>query len=160
MTGCEIGAHMIDRERLRIQLAKHEGNRPFVYDDATGKAIGEGSFVRGLPTIGCGRNLYGKGLSEDEIRYLLDNDITDVAAQAHKYPWFSKLDAVRQNAVSELIFNLGATKFAGFKKFIGFMGEERFTHAAAELLNSLWAQQVKSRAQTIANMIQTGEWPA
>lgn len=154
-----VAAAVIDRERLRTQLAKHEGSRPFVYDDATGKAIGEGSFVRGLPTIGCGRNLHGKGLSEDEVRYLLDNDITDAAAQAHKYKWFVQLDPVRQNAVTELLFNLGPTRFAGFKKFINFMNEGRYAHAAAELLDSLWARQVKGRANTIAEMIKTGAWP-
>jgi len=150
---------VIDRERLRAQLAKHEGNRPFVYDDVTGRPIGEGTFVRGLPTVGVGRNLAGKGLSEDEIRYLLDNDINDCATQALKYPWFSKLDPVRQNAVVELLFNLGPTRFAGFKKFIGFMNEGRYTHAAHELLDSKWAQQVKGRAVTISEMVRTGEWP-
>lgn len=150
---------MIDRERLRTQLAKHEGNRPFVYDDLTGKPIAEASFVRGLPTIGVGRNLAGKGLSEDEIRYLLDNDINDCATLAHGYAWFAQLDAVRQNAVVELLFNLGPKRFAGFKKFINFMNEGRFAQAAEELKDSAWWSQVKGRAQTIYDMIMKGEWP-
>ena len=150
---------MIDRERLRTQLAKHEGNRNFVYDDCTGKPIGEATFVRGLPTIGVGRNLAGKGLSEDEIRYLLDNDINDCAVVAHGYSWFGPLDAVRQNAVVELIFNLGPKKFAGFKKFIDFMNQSRWAQAGEELKRSLWYGQVKGRADTIISMIVTGEWP-
>jgi hypothetical protein len=48
---------MIDRQRLRAQLSVHEDRRHFVYDDCTGKPIGEGTFVRGLPTVGVGRNL-------------------------------------------------------------------------------------------------------
>jgi len=151
---------MIDRERLRTQLAKHEDNRNFVYDDLTGKPIGEATFVRGNPTIGVGRNLAGKGLSEDEIRYLLDNDINDCATEAHgKYPWFTQLDQVRQNAVIELLFNLGPKKFAGFKKFINFMNESRYAQAAEELKDSAWWGQVKGRAQTIYDMILKGEWP-
>lgn len=151
---------MIDKERLRIQLAKHEGSRPFVYDDCTGKPIGEGTFVRGIPTIGIGRNLSAKGLSEDEIRYLLDNDINDCAVHAHsKYSWFTQLDSVRQNAVMELLFNLGPTKFAGFKKFINFMNEGRWAQAGEELKRSLWYGQVKGRADTVISMIVKGEWP-
>lgn len=150
---------MIDRERLRTQLAKHEGYRPFVYDDVTGKPIGEGTFVRGLPTVGVGRNLAGKGLSEDEIRYLLDNDITDCAAVAHSYQWFAQLDTVRQNAVMELIFNLGPKTFATFKKFINFMNEHRYAQAGEELKRSQWYGQVKGRADTIISMIVKGEWP-
>jgi lysozyme len=150
---------MIDRERLRTQLAKHEGYKPFVYDDATGKPIGEGTFVRGLPTVGIGRNLHGKGLSEDEIEYLADNDITDALADARKFKWFDALDPVRQNAVTELLFNLGLNRFSGFVKFISFMNEGRWALAADELKNSKWYTQVKSRGDTIANMVLTGEWP-
>jgi lysozyme len=150
---------MIDRERLRTQLAQHEGSRPFVYDDLTGKPIGEGTFVRGLPTVGVGRNLAGKGLSEDEIRYLLDNDINDCAMTAHTYSWFVRLDAVRQNAVTELIFNLGPKRFAGFKKFLDFMNQDRYTQAGEELVRSQWYGQVKGRADTIIAMIVTGQWP-
>jgi lysozyme len=150
---------MIDRGRLRAQLAKHEDKRQFVYDDATGKPIGEGTFVRGLPTVGIGRNLYGKGLSEDEIEYLADNDIADALADAHKFKWFDGLDPVRQNAVTELLFNLGLKRFSGFVKFINFMNEGRWVHAAGELKNSKWYTQVKGRGDTIANMVLTGEWP-
>lgn len=150
---------MIDRARLRQQLAKHEDKRQFVYDDATGKPIGEGTFVRGLPTVGVGRNLYGKGLSDDEIDYLLDNDINDAYADALKFPWFQSLDPVRQNAVTELLFNLGVKRFSGFVKFINFMNEGRWTHAASELKDSRWYTQVKGRGDTLMKMIQSGEWP-
>lgn len=150
---------MIDRARLRAQLAKHEGNRPFVYDDATGKPVAVGSQIRGKLTIGIGRNLEDKGLSEDEIQYLVDNDISDCIGQAQTFPWFAGLDPVRQAVIVELLFNLGLTRFKGFKKFIGFMSEHRWVHAAGELKNSVWAQQVKGRADTLIGMIQTGEWP-
>lgn len=149
---------MIDKERLRQQLRKHEGVRQFVYDDITGKPIGEASFVRGKPTIGVGRNLADRGLADDEIDYLLDNDINDCIADAQKFRWFEALDPVRQAAVTELVFNLGLTRLSGFKKFLNFMNEHRYTQAASELLDSQWAQQVKGRAITIAQQIQTGAW--
>jgi hypothetical protein len=38
------------------------------------------------------------------------------------------------------------------------MVEERWTHAAGELLNSKWARQVGPRAQVLATQVQKGEW--
>ncbi len=149
---------MIDKQKLREQLKKHEGVRKFVYDDITGNSIDEACFVRGKPTIGVGRNLADRGLDETEIEFLLDNDINDCIAEAQKFRWFEALDPVRQAAVTELVFNLGLTRLSGFKKFLNFMNEHRYTQAAAELLDSKWAQQVKGRAVTISNMVKLGEW--
>lgn len=149
---------MIDRARLRAQLAKHEGNRPFVYDDATGKPVAVGSQIRGKLTVGVGRNLEDKGLSEDEIEYLLDNDINDCIGQAQTLPWFDGLDPVRQAVIVELLFNLGLTRFKTFKKFISSMSEHHWIHAAGELRNSRWAEQVKGRADTLIKMVISGEW--
>jgi lysozyme len=149
---------MIDRARLRQQLAKHEGFRPFVYDDATGKPVAVGSQVRGKLTVGVGRNLEDKGLSEDEIEYLLDNDISDCIGAAQTFQWFGRLDPIRQAVIVELIFNLGLTRFKGFKKFIQFASEGRWMHAAEELKNSLWYEQVKGRGETLRKQFLTGEW--
>lgn len=157
---------MIDRARLREQLGAHEARRRFVYDDATGKPISSGTFVRGLPTVGVGRNLADRGLSDDEIDYLLDNDISDAIREAHTFRWFDGLDPVRQNAVVELLINMGLPRFKTFKKFIRYMSEQLWVHAAAELSDSLWQRQVdpvlgdgKGRADVLIQMVKTGEWP-
>lgn len=149
---------MIDRVRLRAQLSKHEDRRACAYDDATGKPISEGTQVRGLVTVGVGRNLVGKGLSEDEIDYLLDNDIAECIGQAQSFPWYAGLDEVRKAAIVELLFNLGLSKFKGFKNFINFVIQRRWTQAGEELKNSLWYGQVKSRGDTLIAQIKTGAW--
>ena len=56
----------MDIDRLIAQLKVHEGVRDKVYLD-----------TEGIETIGVGRNLKDKGLSEDEIDYLLQNDISE-----------------------------------------------------------------------------------
>ena len=157
---------MIDRQRLKARLAQVEGDRPFVYDDATGKAIKPGYLCQGYPTIGIGRNLYGKGLSESERQYLCDNDITDVLQMAKQFAWFDGLDTVRQHVVLELIFNIGLEKFKRFKNFIGYMSQSRWALAATELANTPWQRQVdpvlgdgKGRADTLIDMVKFGEWP-
>lgn len=156
---------MIDRQRLRAQLSLHEDRKRFVYDDCNGKPIGEATFVRGNPTVGVGRNLAGRGLSEDEIDYLLDNDITDAIVAAQAFTWFGSLDAVRAAVIVELCFNMGVAKLRTFPKFICAMAEQRWGVAAAELANSKWQKQVdpvlgdgKGRADTLIHMIRTGAW--
>lgn len=157
---------MIDRHRLREQLSRHEGRRRFVYDDATGKPVAVGSQIRGKLTCGVGRNLEDRGLSEDEIDYLLDNDIADALRDAQTLRWFESLDPVRQAVVVELIFNMGLPRLLGFKKMLAAMAEHRWPVAAYELSNSKWQRQVdpvlgdgKGRADTLIHMIKTGEHP-
>lgn len=156
---------MADFGRLRKQLVQHEDRRLVVYDDATGKPIKKGSVVIGNPTIGVGRELSMRGISVEEADYLLDNDLAEVLADASKFRWFEGLDHVRQNVVLELIFNLGVTRFRGFKKFIGYMSQHQWVHAAKELDDSKWQEQVdpvlgdgKGRADILINMVKTGEW--
>ena len=54
----------MDKQRLIEQLRLHEGVEHKPYVDTVGKT-----------TIGVGRNLDDVGLTDDEIDYLLDNDI-------------------------------------------------------------------------------------
>ena len=156
---------MIDRAQLRAQLARHEDRRRFVYDDATGKPIAEGTFVRGLPTVGVGRNLATKGLDDVEIDFLLDHDIDDALAEAQAFRFFESLDPVRRAVIVELLFNMGLGKLRGFKKFLSAMAEHRWPSAADELDRSVWQEQVdpvlgdgKGRADTLIHMVKTGTW--
>ena len=53
-----------DKEKLVDQLITHEGMELKVYKDSLG-----------IETIGIGRNLVDSGVSEEEARYLCNNDI-------------------------------------------------------------------------------------
>ena len=131
------------------QLRLHEGVRSKVY-----------LCSEGYETIGVGRNISdsGIGLSDDEIAYLLANDIARCEHElAERYPWFDDLDPVRQDAIIDMTFNLGISRLAQFQNMIAALAEERFDDAATEALDSRWARQVGQRAQTVAAMIRTGE---
>jgi len=131
------------------QLRLHEGVRSKVY-----------LCSEGYETIGVGRNISdsGIGLSDDEIAYLLANDIERCEQEiAERYPWFDDLDYVRQDALVDMAFNLGISRLSQFQNMIAALAEERFDDAAAEALDSKWARQVGQRAQTVAAMIRTGE---
>tara|TARA_R100001594_G_scaffold137743_1_gene180972 strand:- start:602 stop:1027 length:426 start_codon:yes stop_codon:yes gene_type:complete len=138
--------------RLTEQLRRHEGVERHVYQDHLG-----------FWTIGVGRLVDergGLGLSEDEIDYLLKNDIYRSRKElSETFSWFDDLDEVRQDAMCNLHFNLGLGRLSGFKKAIAFMESGDFLLASEEFLDSKWSKQVGKRSEEVAEMIATGEYP-
>lgn len=136
--------------KLSDQLRIHEGVRKHVYLCSAG-----------YETIGVGRNIAdsGLGLSDDEIDYLLENDIKRCRKELETYSWFSDLDEVRQDALINMCFNLGLSRLANFKNALSSMAVGAYSDAAEHFLDSRWATQVGNRAQEVAHMIRTGEYP-
>ena len=131
-------------------LKRHEGVRSKVYMCSAG-----------YETIGVGRNIAdsGLGLSDDEIDYLLNNDIERVRQElTDTYFWFPALNEARQDAMIDISFNLGQTRLRGFIKAIEAMSREQFDIAADEFMDSRWSQQVGNRAVEVTEMIRTGEY--
>ena len=137
-----------DREKLKLQLMRHEGIRLKVYADTVG-----------VPTIGVGRNLRAKGISYDEAQFLLENDLDDCIHDCIRFPWFIELDAVRQRAVVDLRFNLGSKGLRTFKKFLACMAIQAYARAARQLEQSKWFGQVKTRGPRIVQMIEFAKDP-
>ena len=136
--------------KLSEQLRIHEGVRTHFY-----------RCTSGLATIGVGRCIEegSLGLSDDEIDYLLENDIKRCKQELVSLSWFADLDAVRQDAIVNLCFNLGLTRLMGFKNAVGAMAVGDYEKAADEFLDSRWANQVGQRALDVTHMIRTGEYP-
>ena len=131
---------------LLDMLMRHEGVRLKPYHDTVGKL-----------TIGVGRNLDDVGISRDEAMYLLNNDVNrTVAGLRATYPWFAELSAPRQDAITDMTFNLGLHGFGQFHQTIAHLVAKRWSDAAKEMLDSHWAIQVGVRAQELATMIETG----
>jgi lysozyme len=129
------------------QLIKHEGIRYKPYRDTVGKL-----------TIGVGRNLDDVGLSDDEVQYLLINDIKKVQDQLNqKLPWWSQLNPVRQKVLLDMAFNMGIDGLLGFKNTLGMIQRGDYAGAAQGMLASKWAKKVGKRAERLAKMMETGE---
>lgn len=137
---------MSERQRLVDQLVLHEGLRLKVYLDSVG-----------IETIGVGRNLRDKGISNAEAMMLLDHDIDEVITDLSGFPWFPTLDPVRQRAISDMRFNLGPNRFRGFKRMLRMLSEQNYPLAAAAARESKWYGQVKMRGVRIVHMLLTGE---
>jgi lysozyme len=114
----------------------------------------------GKLTIGVGRNLSDRGISEIEALYLLDDDMAYFYGKLlHFLPWFSKLDENRQIALCDFCFNVGVQGFLNFHETIAALEAGDYEKAAEHMLASKWAEQVKERAICLANIIRTGELP-
>ena len=143
-------------DKLIAILKRHEGVKHFAYRDSLG-----------ILTIGCGRNISGEephtglGVSDDEIDYMLQNDIERTIKElSREYPWFNDMEeGARRDAIINMHFNLGRARFAGFKKAIGHMEMGEHGKAATEFLDSRWAKQVKGRAIEVTDTIRTGTYP-
>jgi lysozyme len=138
-----------DRELLRKQLVRHEGLRLKPYKDTAG-----------LLTIGIGRNLEHVGLIEEECYYLLDNDLSRCIRDLNTtYVWFKDLDPMRQRVWVDLMFNLGASRLALFRKALAAMNAGDYDTAAAELMDSQWSRQVGKRSTWLCQALVTGKEP-
>lgn len=105
-------------------------------------------------TIGVGRNLETVGLSDDEIYYLLKNDITRCHDQLNStFSWYKDLDPNRKDALINLCFNLGIGTLSKFKKALEAMEAKDYELAATEFLDSKWAKQVGQRAIEVTDDI-------
>ena len=134
---------------LRSLLKHHEGVRSKPYLCTAGKT-----------TIGVGRNLDDNGLSQDEIDYLFENDLRRVELELHRnFAWAKQLDAVRYTVLVDMLFNLGLARLKGFRKFLSAMERKDWKTAAVEMMDSLWARQVKTRATRLRDMVLSGNWP-
>ena len=144
----------------------HEGEGPvvksrfLVYDDATGHPITAGSTVVGHPTIGVGRNLEGRGMSRAEIDGLLHNDIAAAVHACERYDFFERLNEPRKAAMVDLMFNIGAPRFSTFRRMIHALYLGDYATASVELLDSKYAEQVKTRALRNSEILYSGKWPA
>lgn len=130
-------------ESFEDMLIRHEGERATPYIDSVG-----------VQTIGIGHNLH-KPLSARAIRVIFEDDLADARNDClHAFPWFADLDETRQWVIINMCFNLGLTRLQGFYKFLNAVERGDYATAATEMLDSLWAKQVKKRAHELAALMQ------
>lgn len=136
----------MDRNRLMQQLTEDEDRRKLPYLDTVGKV-----------SIGVGRNLTDRGLSDSEIDFLLGNDLDMVEGQLDSaMPWWRKMNDARQNVLANMCFNMGLAKLQGFRTTLKFMQQSSYTLAADAMMDSSWARQVGARAVRLAKVMREG----
>lgn len=148
---------MVERELLKERIRIEEGWRPFVYDDANGRAIKPATVVIGHPTIGYGFALDVAALPKTIAEAWLDHNVNELLGDLSKHcPCWLALDPIRQQALAEMAYQMGVTGVLEFKHMLGAMAERRWKEAAAAGRNSLWYRQTPARAERVLKMIETG----
>lgn len=139
------------RDDLARQLRRDEGVVEHAYIDS-----------EGWTTIGVGRLIdkrKGGRLRDDEIEFLLQNDITEKTVELmRRAPWVADLDDARQGVLINMAFNLGVSGLLGFRKTLALIEAGDYAKASVEMLDSKWARQVKGRATRLSEQMRTGEW--
>ena len=128
-------------EQLKKDLIRHEALRLHPYLCSSDKL-----------TIGVGRNLDDRGITEEEAMYLLDNDINICIRELlDNLPFYNRMSDDIKEILINLTFNMGMPTLLKFQKMLGHVEAGRFEEASAELLNSRYAKQVKGRAVELAS---------
>ena len=134
--------------RIKAQLVRHEGLRLKPYRCTAGKL-----------TIGIGRNLEDRGISQKEAYAMLERDILDFEQQLlNEIPdVYNGLDEVRQSVLLNMCFNLGIKGLLEFKNTLSYIGAGDWERAANGMLASKWAKQVGMRAIELSELMRKGQ---
>lgn len=111
-------------------------------------------------TIGYGRNLTDRGITQAEAEVFLERDTTEALDELHqRWAWFGDLGAVRQMVLVSMVFQLGLFTVTTFVRLIDALQRGNYGAAADEMLASKWAaKDTPKRAKRLAAMMRTGQW--
>jgi lysozyme len=131
---------------IKNEGEKKKGDRHIVYQCTAKKW-----------TLGYGRNVQDRGISESEARYLLENDINECMSDLETiFPNWFDLPYNRKMVLVDMRFQLGATGFRGFKRLIEAIRTGDIAKAIQSIKESLYYKQVKNRADENINLLREG----
>lgn len=165
---------MDKEERVKMQLEarlkKVEGFASMLYNDRGSYTYGYGHNVSALPLdkdlrakVGIPEptgvaSIYAL-ITQEAATKLLKHDIEYFYKRSKALvPHFQKLSANRQEAVVEMMFNLGETKFMKFEDFIEDMRMKEYKGASEKMLDSKWHRegQVGDRSRYLSEKLRKG----
>jgi lysozyme len=133
---------MIVVSELTDLIAEHEGKSLSMYTDTVG-----------VPTIGYGHNLQTP-ISEHAAKVILADDVKVAIDELDdRMDWWRDLPDPAQLVLASMVFNLGWPRFSRFKKLIAALEDRDFNEAAAQMEDSLWYQQIKTRGPALKQLM-------
>ena len=151
--------------RLYAMLRFHEGVRQIAYKDSLGLlTIGIGHLLNEVRDARCPPALRdairARRLTAAQVEELFLIDVTEhEEGLLQYYPWIRDLDEVRFAVLVDMAFNMGIVFLAGWPNFVKQLQAGDWKGAAQNMRGTRWARQVKGRAERLARMMETGEWP-
>lgn len=107
-------------------------------------------------TVGYGRNLDDKGITETEAQHLLEADIVIAQSLLATEDYWSDLDCVRQSVLINMVVNLGWSGFKGFRRLRAAVRAHQYSRAADEIMDSQAAKQTGERYHRLAQSMRDG----
>lgn len=129
-------------------ITLHEGYRKHPYRCTNGKL-----------TVAIGRNLDDRGITEDEARYLLHNDVAEAISRLRNEAYWLDLSEARQAVLIDMVVNLGWGGWSLFKNLRAALNRGDYLGASYEMRNSRWYSQVGTRGVRLRQMMESGNWP-
>ena len=131
---------------LLDSVKHHEGWRDKAYQD-----------TEGVWTIGYGTNLQELTISKETGERWLREQLEVAQDAATRFPEWEYLNtAARREVFVEMIYNMGPSRVAGFRKTLAAIRRQEWYTASTEMLDSKWARQVGQRANTLAAVMWRG----
>ncbi|WP_320040782.1 glycoside hydrolase family protein [uncultured Desulfobacter sp.] len=134
----------MDFVAVRKMLIEDEGLRLKPYKCTAGKL-----------TIGVGRNIEDKGISENEAVFLLGNDISEcVDDLISLFNNFLQMPENIQHVLINMRFQLGPRGFRGFRMMIKAAKSADWPEMIRQMKDSSWYVQTPNRANNLISMVE------
>lgn len=152
--------------RLPAAIEAEEGRKLVAYPDPESPLAKTGKGSGSPWTIGVGHTGLdvqpGTVWTDEKATTTLAADIARAEAGLDRaIPWWRKLDDVRQDALVQMAFQMGAHEVSTFTTFLALLRNGAWVQAANDLTTATkWAKQTPARAGRIAHLIKTGAYPA
>ena len=137
-------------QALVDQIKRQEGLRLEAYQDTLGNW-----------TVGIGHTpaFAGQTITEAEAEALLMQDLNSAQTDLlSSLPWCFSLSVPRYCVLWNMCFNMGIGRLLEFRLMLAAVRNANYPEAAKQMLNSLWASQVKDRAVELSEQMETGAW--
>ncbi len=136
-------------EDLKARIKKHEGFRDVIYKDSLGFAtIGYGHLV--LPTDDF---VEGQQYSKEILDAVFDKDFQNASNNANKLIGDIPLVYQAKEVICEMVFQLGIGGVSKFKKMWEALEKGDYTEASFQMMDSRWAKQTPSRAESLSKIM-------
>lgn len=141
-------------QELKERIKEHEGYRNTVYSDSLGFAtIGYGHLV-------TPEDHYKEGIEypKEELDAQFEADFQTAKLNTEKLINDNNVAELLFNAkcvLIEMVFQLGIGGVSKFKKMWSALQEQDYNEASIQMLDSRWAKQTPSRANSLAQVMKS-----
>ncbi|WP_284161673.1 glycoside hydrolase family protein [Burkholderia pseudomallei] len=160
---------MVDKNKVAKTLELDEGLDTKIYPDHLGyPTVGIGHLLTMKKDFALaeqildkqvGRKTGGK-ITKEEAYKLFESDmakaLTDINNNDVLRKVYNLLDDNRKVALINMVFQMGPTRLAGFRKALTAMSQSDWATTEKELIDSSWYNQTKNRAKRIISIFKTG----